>query len=208
MNEYSFIFAAETMRTRNNDKEELVKQQAIQMIVKNGLEGFSMNKLAKACNISVATLYIYYKDRDDLILKIAEEEGQKMSNALIKDFDPEVSLEQGLRKQWENRYAYMIASPMLTLFFEQLRSSSYQYKFLPDFLKDFKVVVSKFMSNVVARGEMEAMPVEVYWSVAFAPLYTLIRFETEGQSMAGKPFKMTDEILWKTFDLVIKALKK
>ena len=196
------------MRIRNTDKVQLVKQKAIELIVKHGLEGFSMNKLAKACSISVATLYIYYKDRDDLILKIAIEEGALMGDAMIKDFDPEMLFEQGLRKQWENRYSYMVANPIMTLFFEQLRSSSYQQIFLSSFLKDFKLVMGKFMDNVIARGEIDVMPFEVYWSVAFAPLYNLIRFENEGQSMAGKPFKMTDEILWKTFDLVVKALKK
>jgi AcrR family transcriptional regulator len=196
------------MRTRNTDKVQLVKQKAIELIVKNGLEGFSMNKLARACNVSVATLYIYYKDRDDLIIKVAVEEGRLMGDALIKDFDPELPFEQGLRKQWENRYNYMIANPIMGLFFDQLRSSSYQQEFLSSFLKGFQVVVGKFMHNVIERGEIEAIPFEVYWSVAFAPLYNLIRFETEGQSMGGKPFKMTDEILWKTFDLVVKALKK
>jgi TetR/AcrR family transcriptional repressor of multidrug resistance operon len=196
------------MRIRNTDKVQLVKQKAIELIVKHGLEGFSMNKLAKECSISVATLYIYYKDRDDLILKIAIEEGALMGDAMIKDFDPEMLFEQGLRKQWENRYNYMVANPIMTLFFEQLRSSSYQQIFLSSFLKDFKLVMGKFMDNVIVRGEIDVMPFEVYWSVAFAPLYNLIRFENEGQSMAGKPFKMTDEILWKTFDLVVKALKK
>jgi AcrR family transcriptional regulator len=196
------------MRTRNTDKVQLVKQKAIELIVKNGLEGFSMNKLAKACNVSVATLYIYYKDRDDLIIKVAIEEGRLMGDAMIKDFNPELPFEQGLRKQWENRYQYMVSNPILGLFFDQLRSSSYQQEFLSSFLKGFQVVVGKFMHNVIERGEIEAIPFEVYWSVAFAPLYNLIRFETEGQSMGGKPFKMTDEILWKTFDLVVKALKK
>ena len=61
------------MRTRNQDKEQLVKEEALKMLVNEGLEGFSVNKLAKRCGISVATLYIYYKDKDDLILKIAKE---------------------------------------------------------------------------------------------------------------------------------------
>ncbi|MFA6246902.1 MAG: TetR/AcrR family transcriptional regulator [Mucilaginibacter sp.] len=196
------------MRIRNNDKVQLVKQKAIELIVRDGLEGFSMNKLAKACNISVATLYIYYKDRDDLILKTAMEEGLIMAEATMKDFSPDMSFEDGLRVQWYNRYQYTKAKPLLNSFFEQLRTSSYQEEFLASFLSEFKVVMGKFMQNIIDRGEIELMPFEIYWSVAFAPLYNLIRFNKEGQSMGGRPFKMTDEILWKTFDLVVKALKK
>ncbi|MGY4537502.1 TetR/AcrR family transcriptional repressor of multidrug resistance operon [Mucilaginibacter sp. UYNi724] len=196
------------MRVRNSDKVQLVKQTAIELIVKDGLEGFSMNKLAKACNISVATLYIYYKDRDDLILKIAMEEGTVMAEAMIKDFNPDMPFEDGLRRQWLNRYAYIKDKPQINSFFEQMRTSSYQEEFLAGFLTEFKVTMSKFMHNIIDRGEIEVMPFEVYWSIAFSPLYNLIRFDNEGKSMGGKPFKLTDQMLWQAFELVVKALKK
>jgi len=195
------------MRTRNTDKEQLVKQKAVEMIVQDGFEGFSMNKLARACSISVATLYIYYKDRDDLIVKIALEEGKLMSDKMVAGLDPDASFEQGMRVQWKNRYQYLVDNPLLGLFFEQLQSSTYHTQFMHSFA-DFKKLIGKFMNNVIERGEMETMPFETYWAIAFSPLYTLVRFNNQGKSVGGKPFTMTDEILWRTFDLVIKALKK
>jgi len=195
------------MRARNTDKEQLVKQRAIESVVKYGLEKFSMNKLAKACNISVATLYIYYKDRDDLILKIAAEEGVRMAEAMLKDFDADASFENGLRKQWKNRFDYMMAHPYINVFFEQLRSSSYHRQFMQTFKAHFAPIITRFMDNAQARGEVDKMPIEVYWSVAFAPLYSLVRFHNEGQSIGGDPFAISDEILWATFDRVVKALK-
>ena len=195
------------MRTRNTDKEQLVKDQAIRMIVKDGLEGFSMNRLAKACKISVATLYIYYKDRDDLILRIAMEEGKKMGDAMVGALDPDASFERGLRAQWESRSSFLMENPLLMSFFEQLQTSTYHVKFMGSFAKS-RAVIGKFMENVIRRGELEAMPFEVYWSVAFSPLMSLIRFHHQGKSIGGKPFKMTDQVLWKTFDLVLQSLKK
>jgi AcrR family transcriptional regulator len=195
------------MRTRDIDKENLVKQQAIELIVKEGLEGFSMNKLAKACEISVNTLYIYYKDRDDLITKIVREEGKLMSDTMISEFDCNAGFEEGLRMQWKIRYKYLIDKPVLSSFFEQLQSSTYQHHFT-EALNGFKELVSKFMQNAIERKEINDLPLEVYWAVAFAPLYTLITFHHKKQSLAGKPFKMSDKLLWKTFDLVVKALKK
>ncbi|MBT2619896.1 MULTISPECIES: TetR/AcrR family transcriptional regulator [Chryseobacterium] len=196
------------MRIKDTDKRELIQTEAIKMIIKDGLEGFSMNKLAKACKISVATPYIYYKDRDDLILTIAKEVGQKMSDAILKDFDPDAHFEEGLRVQWKNRYSYITTNQDKHLFFEQLRNSSYQEEFLHHFLRGFKEILGRFLENAVKRGELDQMPFEVYWSVAFSPMYSLARFHNEGKSLGGKVFKMTDEILWQTFDLVVKALKK
>jgi AcrR family transcriptional regulator len=156
----------------------------------------------------VATLYIYYKDKEDLLSSLATELGRKMGDAMLKDFDPESSFEAGLRQQWLNRYHYMIENQSISLFFEQVRTSSYQEQFLKAFAEDLKNVFGKFMDNIVARGEINAMPLEVYWSVAFAPLYALIKFNNEGQSVGGKPFKLTDEMFWQAFDLVVKALKR
>ncbi len=195
------------MRARDEDKVKLVKQKALESLVKDGFEGFSMNKLAKACAISVGTLYIYYKDKDDLIMSIAKEEGDRMADTLIRNFNPRVSFEEGMRIQWKNRYAYIVENPLASAFFEQLRTSTYKGRFLEEFMKKFKVVISEFMHSVVARGEVKPMPLEVFWSIAYAPLYSLVRFDKEGQSIGGKPFKISDAILWQTFDLVIKALK-
>ncbi|MES2456047.1 MAG: TetR/AcrR family transcriptional regulator [Bacteroidota bacterium] len=196
------------MRARDLNKVDLVKQKAIELLVDIGFEGFTMNKLAKACKISVATLYIYYEDKDDLILKIGIEEGQRMSEVMLENFDPESSFEDGLRQQWKNRARCMLENPKSAQVLEQLRSSSYQAKIFDSIVDNFKPKLGKFMHNAIERKEVDPMPLEVYWSVAFAPLYNLIRFHHEKRSIAGKPFVLTDEVLWGTFELVLKALKK
>lgn len=194
------------MRTRNTDKEELVRQKAIELLVSDGLEGFSVNKLAKACEISVATLYIYYEDKDDLIIRVALEEAKRMTQIIMNDFDPDSTFEKGMRLQWKNRYQYMMENTVAAQFFEQLRSSTYQERVFTSILSDFREPLSRFMKNAVERQEIAPMPLEVFWSVAYAPLYNLIRFHTEGKSVGGKPFVIKDRLVWQTFDLVMKAL--
>ena len=195
------------MRTRNVDKQELVKQKTIEMIVSDGLDKFTINKLARACNISVATIYIYYKDKDDLITKVGIEEGRRMSEATLEGFDPNASFEDGLRVQWKNRAKFMMTNKTAQLFFEQLRSSSYQERIFESIRKYFSDTLGKFMKKCIERKEINPMPVEVYWSVAFAPLYNLIRFHQEGKSIAGKKFRLNDKLIWQTFDLVLKGLR-
>ena len=194
------------MRTRDIHKETLVKSKAIELIVNEGLEGFSMNKLAKACSISVNTLYIYYKDRDDLIIKIAREEGKRMSDAMLQEFDPNVSFEAGLRVQWKIRFDYLKDNPLLKSFFDQLQSSTYREQ-IADSLNELTEAVTLFMQNAIARGEMVDIPAEVYWSIALAPLYSLISFHHKQRGLDGRPFAINEKILWTTFDLVVKTLK-
>ncbi|WP_428660094.1 TetR/AcrR family transcriptional regulator [Runella sp.] len=195
------------MRTRDENKEQLVRQKALELIVSQGFEGFSMQKLAKAAEVSPATLYIYYKDKEDLITRIGIEIGRKFSESILQDFDPSLSFAEGLRIQWRNRARYAFANHLETEFYEQIRSSSFKEKVIGGLLDDFKTAMGLFVHNSIERGELNPMPVEVFWTMAYAPLYNLIRFHNEGRSMGGKPFVLTEEIMEQTLTLVLKALK-
>jgi len=194
------------MRTRDTNKEELVKQKAVEMLVKLGIEGFGMNRLAKECGVSVATLYIYYQDKEDLIKKIGIEIGQTFFNEMIVDFNPTMPFKEGLHKQWENRARYTIKYPLNVACWELLSHSSYRDYILEKSLSDFKTVMTNFLTNAINKKELVCMPKEVFWSIAYGPLYTLLRFHNEGKNMAGTPFQLTKEATEEAFELVIKAL--
>jgi len=195
------------MRIRDTSKEELVKQKAIEMLVKQGIEGFSMNRLAKEAAVSVATLYIYYADKEDLIKKIAIEIGQDFFRAMLKDFSSDMHFVDGLRKQWENRANFMMENMNEVACWEVLQNSSYSEFIIQESVKDFKSVMVEFFRNAVERKEMAPISKDVFWSIAYGPLYSLLRFHNKGKSMGGAPFKLTKEIQDETFELVIKALK-
>ncbi|MEZ4904516.1 MAG: TetR/AcrR family transcriptional regulator [Spirosomataceae bacterium] len=195
------------MRTRDENKEQIVRQKAIEMIVQEGLDGFSMQKLAKASGVSPATLYIYYKDKDDLILKLGVEEGKRMSDATLQGFNPDLPFAEGLRIQWHNRARFWLENPQANYCFEQLRHSAHRDKIHASIQDNFAEIMGKFVKKAIQNGELSPMPIEVYWSIAFAPLYNLIRFHNEGRSMGGKPFIFSEDIMNQTLALVLKALK-
>ena len=195
------------MRTRDEYKELLVRQKALEILVQEGFNGFSMQKLAKAAQVSPATLYIYFKDKEDLIIQIGIEEGLKMKQALLTHFDPTMAFEEGLRMQWKNRSEYWLNNRLSYELFELLRNSKYKDQIASSVQEGFKEKMRAFVKNAVKNGELKAMPVEVYWSMAFAPLNNLIRFHIEGRSMGNMPFTFSEKLMWQTFDLVIKALK-
>ena len=196
------------MRTRDADKEKLVISKAIEQIVQDGFQGFSMNKLAKACNISVATLYIYYQDKDDLIMKIGEEIGVDFFASTVKDFSPEMPFEEGLWKQWQNRAAFALEFPLQVACFEVIKHSPYRDQIMQSgLLADFKVMMRQFIDNALNNKQLVPMSFEVFWSVAYGPLYTLLNFHREGKSMGGKTFTLTPNMMEEAFKATIKALK-
>jgi TetR/AcrR family transcriptional regulator, multidrug resistance operon repressor len=194
------------MRTRDINKQDLVKQKAIEMIVKQGIEGFAMNRLAKESGVSVATLYIYYTDKEDLIKKIGIEIGKNFFSEMMKDFSAEMNFVDGLRKQWENRAKFMMNNMNEMACWEVLQNSSHSDYIVQESVEDFKTIMVSFFENAINRKEMIPVSKEVFWSIAYGPLYSLLRFHNKGKSMGGFPFTITPEIQNEAFELVIKAL--
>ncbi|KDN56128.1 TetR/AcrR family transcriptional regulator [Flavobacterium seoulense] len=194
------------MRTRDTNKEEIVKQKAIQLLVEKGIEGFSMNRLAKESKISVATLYIYYSDKDDLIRKIGIEIGKNFFSEMTNDFTTSMSFSEGLYKQWENRARFTQKFPLEVSCWELLTHSSYSESIIDESLLEFKSIMENFFKNAIEKKELIPISKEVFWSIAYGPLYSLLRFERDGKNFGGGPFKLNQNITREAFELVIKAL--
>jgi len=197
------------MRTRDEQKEVAIRQKAMAMIVKHGFDGLSMQKLAKAADVSPATIYIYFKDRDDLIVQLWVGEMQRMTEATLEGFDPEMSFEEGLRLQWLNRARFCMENQQSIYFMEQVRHSPYDATCQKMMDKTFLNAMRTFVHNAIKRKELVALPLEVYWSVAYSPLYQLVKLHMLGRGMMGgaEKFVLDEKIMNQTLQLVVKALK-
>lgn len=205
MNEYSFIFAA--VRTRDENKEEAIRLKAVELFVKHGFDGLSMQKLAKEAGVSPATLYIYYKDRDDMIVQLWIWVMKKMVASTLEGFDPTMPFEEGLKLQWQNRAKFCLENPAELHFMEQIKYSPYHDVCSKKMDQHFISTMGEFVHNAIRNKEIVKLPVEVYWSVAFAPLYQLVKMHMSGRGLREEKFVLDEKIMSQTFKLVLKALK-
>ena len=73
--------------------------------------------------------------------------------------------------------------------------------------KDFIETMRTFVANAIKNKELAKIPVEVFWSVAYAPLYQLVKYHMDGASLPGLgPFVLTDKIMNQALALVVKGL--
>jgi TetR/AcrR family transcriptional regulator, multidrug resistance operon repressor len=196
------------MRTRDEAKEEIIRLKALEMAVNEGFDGFSMQKLAKAAGVSPATLYIYFKDKDDLLIELYLEQQNKMQEATLKGFDPEMHFDEGLRLQWMNRARFCLENPLSTHFLEQMKFSPYFEPCAKRLNPALREKMSLFVRKAIENKELVKLPLEVYWSIAFSPLYNLVKFHMSKRGLSGlTTFVLTDDIIDQTLQLVLKALK-
>lgn len=194
------------MRVRDENKEVAIREKAMEMIVRGGFEALSMQKLAKAANVSPATIYIYYKNKEDLLHQLFNKSQEQFAEYALKGFSPETSLEEGLWIQWKNRLRFIEDFPVYYRFFEQFRNSPLiNHKNVN--MAYFRESMMAFAHNAVRRGELNKMDPEIFWSIAYGTFYSLIKFHLQEKKMMTETFKITDSKLKLALKMVVKALK-
>lgn len=194
------------MRTRDENKELALREKAVEMIVSEGFDGLSMQKLAKSAGVSPATIYIYYKNREDLLNQLYNEIQRTFSEVALRKFNPNLSLADGLWIQWKNRLKFILDYPNYWRFLEQFKNSPLiNHKDVDK--TEFKENMKLFLINAIKRGELKKIEPEIFWSVAYGPFYSLVKFHLQEITMMGNVFKLTDTKLRTTFDMALKALK-
>ena len=60
-------FCCDTMRTRDPEKQKKIKEATVRLILREGINGASVAKIAREAGVSPATIYIYYDSKEALL---------------------------------------------------------------------------------------------------------------------------------------------
>ncbi len=107
------------MRIKDESKESVIFETALLMISRTGLSGLKMSQLAKEANIATGTVYIYFKDKDELIRKLYLYLLKKTTLDYSKGLEENVPLKLKIKTLTFNYLAESILHPEYGAFFEQ-----------------------------------------------------------------------------------------
>ena len=97
------------MRPKNLEKESAIRTTALRIIAEEGLENLTMQKLAKEARISPRTIYLKYRDKDDLLVKLfIDEVLGAYETAVLENFSESMDLASGVQCVWLNAFRYFI----------------------------------------------------------------------------------------------------
>jgi TetR/AcrR family transcriptional regulator, multidrug resistance operon repressor len=194
------------MRNKDFNKELIIREKAIELIVNEGFDGLSMKKLAQAANLSPSTIYIYFQNREDLLNQLYIQVVEEFEREALQNFNAEMSFDEGLWLQWKNRLKTIVKNPLRYYFFEQFRNSPLvKHEAIKGSM--FRETMTLFVENARKKGEILDLPLEVFWAISYGAFYVLVKFHLDKSSLAGSKFELNENLLRQTFDLVIKSLK-
>jgi TetR/AcrR family transcriptional repressor of multidrug resistance operon len=198
------------MRPKNLEKEAAIRTTALRIIAAEGLENLTMQKLAKEAQISPRTIYIKYKDKDDLLIKLFIDEVLGVyERAVLENFSESMELEAGVRRVWLNAFHFFIRHKPAFVLMQYGKSSPLLNKaFKERDIREgqFFTPIHRFLAQQVSAGVIRDFPFEVHRALLFAPLLDLVN---EYFEHADRPKQIiTEKLILDCCAVTIKGLLK
>jgi TetR/AcrR family transcriptional repressor of multidrug resistance operon len=186
------------MRIKDERKEQAIFDAAISLITANGFADTSMSKIAKAADVSPATIYIYFENKEDMLNKTYTHVKREIAAAIGKGLQPKLTVEAAFKVIWNNFYKYAVKNAVKFSFTEQFANS-------PLVDRVHKEEAMSYFQTLFAwfeRGKREKvfkdLPPEVFAAFAFAPLIGMVKQHFCGEVVLdAKLLKTVYEITWK-----------
>lgn len=86
---------------KSKDKRNALIKATIELVNNNGFHATPMSKIANMANVSPATIYLYFENKQDLVNKTYIEVKAKYTDYAFETYDVNMSVEKGFELIWK-----------------------------------------------------------------------------------------------------------
>jgi len=189
------------MRIKDIEKEKAVVDATIKLVNENGLNNTSISKIAKEAGVSQATLYIYYQNKEDLVVSIFYNVKERLTTYYHNDLDDNCTIEENLRTLWVNSIKARHYLPELVSYDLQFTNSPFN-----DLVDSAKVLeFTKPLARLVEKGIREKVIKEMSLDIFIAFFLSPASF-LSSKRMSSR-FTVTEQSIEDTFQLAFKTIR-
>jgi len=189
------------MRIKDCKKEKAVIESTIKLVNENGLNNTSISKIAKEAGVSQATLYIYYENKDDLVISIFYDVKSRLASYYHQNLDETDSVEENLRTLWYNNITARQHLPELVSYDLQFTNSPFN-----DLVDSTKMQeLSQPLARLLVRGIKEKVITEMSLDIFIAFFLSPASFLSSKRMSAR--FSVTQQSIEETFQLAFKTIR-
>ena len=143
---------------KKNTKKERILKAATRVFAQNGFFHSKISQIAKLAQVADGTIYLYFKNKDDILISLFEEE----MSAIIKNVKTEIAKESGFENKIKKFITIHLSfmeqnREMAEVFQIELRQS---HKFMKDYsgtkINDYLNIISSIITQGQKDGEVKS----------------------------------------------------
>lgn len=187
------------MRVKDEEKVTRIYSAAISVINTEGFQGSSMSKIAKKADVSAATIYLYFENKDDMLNKLYIEMKSRMGNSYFKN-DMDLSPSKGtFRTIWINHYQYIMDNMEEYIFLENFANCPLIKHIDKDKNLDYCPTFEALFEQAKATKLITQLDNDIIYSLLFAPISNLVKkTKAIGSTISTNDLIQIFESSWKS----------
>lgn len=191
------------MRTKDLSKIELIFAATLKLFVKDGYAGITMSKIAKTSGIGTGTIYIYFKNKEELINALYYHLQKILSDRFVKNFNSDIPFKSFFKSHWINYLKHRIEFHNESVFLEQYYYSGHITESQKLALEQMKSSIYEMLQEGQDKGFLVS---NVDKNVLLSAVMGFIR-DLADEHVAGR-YLLNAEKIENAFDLSWKMVKQ
>jgi TetR/AcrR family transcriptional regulator, repressor of fatR-cypB operon len=184
-------------RVRDEQKIEIIYQSALKLVLKEGFSGLKMSQVAKEAGVATGTVYIYFKDKDDLINSLYLHLKRSTSKRFLSGYHESESFMQGFQVLWNNYLDNALKFKEESAFLEQY----YRSPFLKNDVKMQSREILDPIYQLIERGKTELLikeaPADFLLAQLIGPIHELVKLLNEsGEKLEDSMRNLFQQMAW------------
>ena len=189
------------MRTKDEEKQAALFEATIKTVNEVGFAAASVSKIAKAANVSPATLYVYYNNKEDLLVSTYVDIKKAVSRAILEDFDPSLPIRDILKNVWHSMFIHISNNREQFQFTEQFANSPYHDLVEREMVEKYFQPVLEVLQRGIDQKIIKDVDFNILAAFIFFPVVAL------ANPRLCSDFQMTPESVETAFTLAWDAIK-
>ena len=161
------------MRTKDDEKEAALFEATVKLVNEIGFAASSVSKIAREAGVSPATIYVYYKNKEDLLVSTYIGIKLDLSKALLRDFNDKLPIRDILRSVWFNMFEYISNNIEYYKFVEQFSNSPYSTLVDKQEVEQYFVPIVKVLQSGIDQKIIKNVNFDILTAFIYVPITVL-----------------------------------
>ena len=189
------------MRTKDDEKEAALFEATVKLVNEIGFASSSVSKIAREAGVSPATIYVYYKNKEDLLVSTYIDIKLDLSKALLRDFNDRLPIRDILRNVWFNMFEYISKNLEYYKFVEQFSNSPYSSLVNREEVEQYFVPLIKVLQTGIDQKIVKNVSFDILTAFMYVPITVL------ANPVKFPDFELSEENIETAFTLAWDAVK-
>ncbi|MGX2966623.1 TetR/AcrR family transcriptional regulator [Ursidibacter sp. B-7004-1] len=185
----------------HNDVALRILNAADTLMAENGVQYLSTHKIAKQAGVSVGTIYLYFKDKDDLLNQLILYLFSQFNQAIEKQYDETLPLFEQYRALWLAKFEFMSNNLNIV-------KNMYQYESLPQFRELLRhcfesehLPWNRFIKRGLKQGVIVDLPLQILYAMSMKVPQDLIYQQLSLDKVYSQ--QLIEDVILRTWKAII-----